>query len=64
MKINHCTIQEEHSFIVNLENDVDFTAEIYEIYCENKEHTITYVNALNYFSQLIKSKVFSFKNDK
>ncbi len=71
LKINHCFKKSENSFSISAEMNSESVAENvpmvatvhYEVFANNLEDCDNYVNALNHISQLIKCKIFAFKNN-
>lgn len=71
LKINHCFKKSENSFSISAEMNSEIKAETkpvistvhYEIFANNWEDCENYVNALNHISQLVKCKIFAYKNN-
>lgn len=78
MKINHCYKKSENGFIINAEINSEISNSPnyfnnnpnkkalsninYEIFTQNADDCDNYVSSLNHVSQLVKCKIFAYKN--
>ena len=69
LKINNCYQKSEKTFFINADIEDENSDKVsnsninYEIVTKNFDECKNYVNALNYVSQLVKCKMFAYKNN-